>query len=359
MDEVHSPATSDATDRSLFILLPPSVNDMTLGLSNAELSTGRQHLLDLMVKLLDTGVQAYVDIPQIAVIGSQSAGKSSLIEAIAGITLPRASGTCTRCPTECQLRTASSPWTCTVVLRCTKDLHGEVMGEPLMIPFGSPIMSKDKVEERIRRAQRAILDPSTNYKKFLDGDDEDPPRPETRFSTNCVSLQISGIGVANLSFCDLPGLIASVSGGHTGDIDLVKKNLVSSYISSPSCIILLTIACKSDFEVQGAHWLAKEYDPAGKRTIGVLTKPDRIPAGEESRWLSFIHNKEEPLEHGWFCVKQPSSNELKKGITWHEARENETRFFSTTSPWRDLTRLTRSISGHPILLTGQVRCSRA
>jgi hypothetical protein len=79
-------------------------------------------------------------------------------------------------------------------------------------------------------------------------------------------------------------LIASVGrGGNTDDIKLVES-LVTSYIKKPSCIILLTVACESksslvsaciylparsaDFENQGAHQIAKAYDPEGKRTIG-------------------------------------------------------------------------------------------
>jgi ABC-type branched-subunit amino acid transport system ATPase component len=50
----------------------------------------------LVVSYLCRRVDVDLDIPAIAVIGWQSAGKSSLIEAISGITLPRASGTCTR-----------------------------------------------------------------------------------------------------------------------------------------------------------------------------------------------------------------------------------------------------------------------
>ena len=84
-----------------------------VGLSNPQLSHGRRKMLDLVHKLQSTGyvwalclspllkactyrVQVNIDLPQIAVIGSQSAGKSSLIESISGITLPRAAGTCTR-----------------------------------------------------------------------------------------------------------------------------------------------------------------------------------------------------------------------------------------------------------------------
>ncbi|TFK33506.1 hypothetical protein BDQ12DRAFT_715805 [Crucibulum laeve] len=140
----------------------------------------------------------------------------------------------------------------------------------------------------------------------------------------------------DLSFCDLPGLIASVSReGKESDIKLVES-LVTSYILKPSCIILLTVACETDFENQGAHRLAKQCDPDGKRTIGVLTKPDRIPTGEESSWLPFIHNEKESLENNWYCVKQPGSSDIKQGITWAQARSREDEFFSMTPPWSEL-----------------------
>lgn len=149
-------------------------------------------------------------------------------------------------------------------LRFTTDDYGQPLGQARNEPFGEPIFDKAKVEERIRRAQRAILNPSTRPREFLEGDDEDPMERQLTFSTNCVSLEISGSDVADLSFCDLPGLfllmwvvlysltpvtlglIASVGkGGNAGDIDLVR-NLVTSYISKPSCIILLTVACESE-----------------------------------------------------------------------------------------------------------------
>lgn len=147
-----------------------------------------------------------MDLPQIAVIGVQSAGKSSLIESISGITLPRASGTCTRCPTECRLAYNDDSWQCAVSLRFITDRNGQPLDQVRNEPFGPVIFDKGEVEQRIRRAQRAILNPSTSVRDFLDGDDEDPPERQLSFSSNCVSLQISGKDVADLSFCDLPGM---------------------------------------------------------------------------------------------------------------------------------------------------------
>ncbi|KAG1746767.1 P-loop containing nucleoside triphosphate hydrolase protein [Suillus paluster] len=306
-----------------------------VGLSDPTLSSHRRRMLDLINRLHMTGVQTDMDLPMIAVIGSQSAGKSSLIESISGITLPRSAGTCTRCPTECKLSRSEGPWKCIVKLHITTGPSGQPC-DVTNVSFGSPITDKADVEDRIRRAQRAILSPSIDAQKFLydsDLDDRTAEEAELSFSKNSVSLEISGKDVADLSFVDLPGLIASVgSTGRDGDIDLVK-GLVASYIKRDSCVILLTVTCETDFENQGAHHLAKQYDPEGKRTVGVLTKPDRIPAGEENHWLRFIRNEQEPLVNHWYCVKQPGSQMLKTGISWAEARKQENDFFALTQPW--------------------------
>jgi hypothetical protein len=108
-------------------------------------------------------VQVDIDLPQIAVIGSQSAGKSSLIESISGITLPRAAGTCTRyysgslyvflwrysfaalrCPTECRLARSDSPWQCIVSLRRITGPDGQPLGQARTDRFGDVILRQGR-----------------------------------------------------------------------------------------------------------------------------------------------------------------------------------------------------------------------
>lgn len=174
-------------------------------------------------------VNVDIDLPQIAVIGSQSAGKSSLIESISGITLPRASGTCTRyveslysdfyytyvnlsCPTECRLSRKNGPWQCVVFLRfMVNPATGQPVGQARNIPFGEIIYDKSEVEDRIRRAQHAILNPKRSPKYFLDNDQDEIFESELSLS-NCVSMQISGPDITDLSFCDLPGLLVVLCG---------------------------------------------------------------------------------------------------------------------------------------------------
>ncbi|KIK82818.1 hypothetical protein PAXRUDRAFT_832134 [Paxillus rubicundulus Ve08.2h10] len=309
-------------------------DDEGVGLSDPTKTHNRKEMLDLVNRLRNTGVQTDIDLPLIAVIGSQSAGKSSLIESISGITLPRSSGTCTRCPTECKLSHSDYPWKCIVKLHFSTDPKGVSIPVRLVL-FGAPITSKSLVEDRIRRAQRAILNPSVDSNKYLHGDNVSDEN-EVSFSKNYVSLEISGRGLADLSFVDLPGLIASVGrAGDERDIELVKS-LVTSYIKKDSCVILLTVACETDFENQGAHHLAKTYDPEGKRTVGVLTKPDRIQPGDELSWLRILRNETEPLVNNWYCVKQPASQTLSRGITWEDARRQENEYFTMTQPWNSL-----------------------
>ncbi|KAH8110473.1 P-loop containing nucleoside triphosphate hydrolase protein [Phellopilus nigrolimitatus] len=310
-------------------------SNLGVGLLDERISFRRRRMLNLVDRLHSVGLQSDIDLPQIAVIGSQSAGKSSLVEAFTGIKLPRASGTCTRCPTECLLKYSNGPWTCKVSLRFIKDINGKALGQAKNVEFGPLITDRDEVEERLRRAQRAILNPAYDYNDFLGGFEAETP--ELSFSENYVSVQIHGPTLTDLSFCDLPGVIASVGrNGRQDDVDLIKS-LSIRYIEKPSCVILLTVSCETDFEVQGAFELARKYDPEGRRTIGVLTKPDRIEEGEEHRWIQYVKNEEEPLELGWFCVKQPDPAQLRRGITWEEARAKEKTFFTTKEPWCSLT----------------------
>lgn len=162
-------------------------------------------------------------------------------------------------------------------LRFITDPQGQPLGQARNHIFGGVIHDKAQVEDRIRRAQVAILNPSIPIKQFLEGDDLKAYNNELSFSNNAVSLQISGPDVADLSFVDLPGkpmlsychiwlflflkiknlmylnigLIASISSNSSGnsangsnDIALVQS-LVTSYIKKPNCIILLAVACES------------------------------------------------------------------------------------------------------------------
>lgn len=79
------------------------------------------------------------------------------------------------------------------------------MAQPRTVQFGNPILKKSDVTERIRRAQLAILNPSHDHERYLEGSWEENASREISFSSNCVCLHIAGKELEDLSFVDLPG----------------------------------------------------------------------------------------------------------------------------------------------------------
>src|SRR5271156_236333 len=121
-------------------------------------SLSRGKLNDIVKSLRDCGTEELIKLPKIAVIGNQSAGKSSLIEAISRIKVPRASGTCTRCPMEVALsRSDVEQWKCKVSLRFEHDSVPE--GKSMGTHFFAETCHRDNVPLILRRAQLAILNP--------------------------------------------------------------------------------------------------------------------------------------------------------------------------------------------------------
>jgi hypothetical protein len=78
---------------------------------------------------------------------------------------------------------------------------------------------------------------------------------------------------------------------------------------------------------------------------GVLTKPDRIPPGEESIWISKIQSGRKDGGIEYYSVKNPESQEIRNGITYEQAREKEAEFFSTKAPWSNLEWLYKQCLG--------------
>jgi len=95
------------------------------------------------------------------------------------------------------------------------------------------------------------------------------------------------------------------------------------------------ISCETDFENQRAGHIVLRNPGIRQRTVGVLTKVDRIEpgSGPAHKWLRLLQGRENVLPQGWFCVKQPDLEQLQRGITWEEARLGEQEFFAMTSPW--------------------------
>ncbi|KAL2911333.1 hypothetical protein HK105_209197, partial [Polyrhizophydium stewartii] len=233
-----------------------------------------RRLLELVNALRGAGAHMDIDLPTVVVCGNQSVGKSSLIEAVCGIELPRSDGTCTRCVTEVRLAEhppappgagadaagaaaappPATPWSCTLRLRFEFDGHGRPLPAVREVPFGPPLADRALVPLAVRRAQKALLNPSTDPARFeahAFGDDgaDDARANELAFTRNVVCLDVVGAGV-NLALVDLPGIIRSVDRKEdAGSIEMIQ-DLVRTYIARERTIIVAAITCKDEIENQ-------------------------------------------------------------------------------------------------------------
>ncbi|CAE7747192.1 MX2 [Symbiodinium necroappetens] len=301
--------------------------------------------METIRQLRGLGVDADVDLPRICVIGKQSSGKSSVMEALTGIEVPRAAGTCTRCAFEIYTASSAVDFECTVSVRCAE--------QPRLVLAES--QEKSEVAEMLRLAQELLLNSAglEKYQRKLQKqrakqgkqgpltleslrcaahpenyeDDEDGRRP---FTTDVVQVDIKGKGFKDLQLIDLPGLIAS------GGEELVEliRDLCCEYLKRENTLIAMCCPFDDDLENQEVRSLAKRYDPDGLRTVGILTKPDKIPEGLEAQRRSLLRNPEGPyrLRHGYFAVKNPAQPAIQRGITAREARAEEADFFGK---WQD------------------------
>ncbi|KAF3152612.1 hypothetical protein TWF569_002918 [Orbilia oligospora] len=281
-------------------------------------------------------------LPRIAVIGNQSAGKSSLIEAISGIRVPRYAGTCTRCPLEITLTEDTSPlapWKCKVSLRFHKTYNPKKKGDPwtevqhTQHPFMS-IDDPENVEAVIIRAQLAILNPSRHWGDFTSMPVQivgNTATTEVPFSPNVICMEITGNNVPNLSFIDLPGIIHVTERKEEEYLIKLVRNLVEGYIKQEDCLILLAMTMKDDAVNQSAAQMARKLGP--NRTIGALTKPDTVLGGEHDQWIKILRGHEHRLPHGYFVTRQPSQQQLLRRISHAEARRLEDDFFNGEDPW--------------------------
>ncbi|KIJ68611.1 hypothetical protein HYDPIDRAFT_146952 [Hydnomerulius pinastri MD-312] len=303
-------------------------------LPDSKYAIRRKELLALVKQLRAIGAQADLDLPRIAVIGNQSAGKSSVVEAISGISVPRDAGTCTRCPMECRMASSDGPWSCRISIRWEFDDKGRPENSVSEVPFGDVIHDKGEVELALRRAQAAVLHPGIPATQFLGLSAEKLRNVKgftLAFSRNVVCIDLEGPDLTDLSFIDLPGIIQNAE----PEIVKLVEDVVTSNIQG-NTIILVALPMTDDIENQKALRLAQTEDSAGRRTIGVLTKPDQLAVTStkaRANWLEVLEGRKHQLLHGYYCTRQPDDAERAEGITPAESRAAEAKFFSSTTPW--------------------------
>ncbi|KAG7030906.1 Dynamin-related protein 3A [Cucurbita argyrosperma subsp. argyrosperma] len=248
-------------------------------------------LQDIFAQL---GSQSTIELPQVAVVGSQSSGKSSVLEALVGRDfLPRGSEICTRRP---------------LVLQLLQTKTEEEYGEFLHLP-GKRFYDFSE----IRREIQSETDREAGGNKGV--------------SDKQIRLKIFSPNVLDITLVDLPGITKVPVGDQPSDIEARIRTMIMSYIKVPSCLILAVTAANSDLANSDALQIAGNADPDGIRTIGVITKLDIMDRGTDARNL--LQGKVIPLRLGYVGVVNRSQEDILLNRSIKDALMDEEKFFRT------------------------------
>ncbi|POI33023.1 hypothetical protein CIB84_003224 [Bambusicola thoracicus] len=227
--------------------------------------------IDLVDSLRMLGIGNDLMLPAITVIGDRNCGKNSVLEALSGVALPRDKGVITRCPLELKLKKITAPqeWKGVIYYRKTE----------------IQLQNASEVKKAIRKAQDIVA--GTN------GD----------ISGELISLEIWSPDVPDLTLIDLPGIAREAVGNQPQDNAQQIKTLLKKYIGCKETIIVVVVPCNVDIATTEALKMAREVDPMGERTLGILTKPDLVDKGTEETVLKIMRNEVIPLRKGYMIVK--------------------------------------------------------
>ena len=285
---------------------------------NGLCSKGQLDLLDSVDCLRSQGISHYVSLPQIIVCGDQSSGKSSVLEAISGVSFPTKSNLCTRFPTELVLRKTSHIGVSVSIV----PHHSRSECEQLSLgSFHEQLDGFDGLPVLIENA-KAAMGISTHGKAF---------------SKDLLRIEVSGPDRPHLTIVDLPGLIHSETKQQSAsDVELVQ-DVVQTYMKEPRSIILAVVSAKNDYANQIVLKLARNADQKGNRTLGVITKPDTLVPDSESEamYVSLARNQDVEFRLGWHVLKNMDSEMGEWSLIDRDVKEEA--FFSQ-GIWEELSR---------------------
>nr|XP_044613529.1 dynamin-3 isoform X6 [Equus asinus] len=262
-----------------------------------------EELIPLVNRLQDAfsalGQSCLLELPQIAVVGGQSAGKSSVLENFVGRDfLPRGSGIVTRRPLVLQLVTSKAEY--------AEFLHCK----------GKKFTDFDEVRHEIE----AETDRVTGMNKGI--------------SSIPINLRVYSPHVLNLTLIDLPGITKVPVGDQPPDIEYQIREMIMQFITRENCLILAVTPANTDLANSDALKLAKEVDPQGLRTIGVITKLDLMDEGTDAR--DVLENKLLPLRRGYVGVVNRSQKDIDGKKDIKAAMLAERKFFLSHPAYRHI-----------------------
>ncbi|KAA8584545.1 hypothetical protein FQN60_008330, partial [Etheostoma spectabile] len=303
---------------------------------------GMEDLIPLVNRMQDAfsaiGQNANLDLPQIAVVGGQSAGKSSVLENFVGRQKEREMESYREREREREIVHLSfepfqlSSSICLLVLMLD------------FLPRGSGIVTR-------RPLVLQLINSPTEHAEFLHCKgkrftDFDEVRQEIEAETDRITgankgispvpinLRVYSPNVLNLTLVDLPGMTKVPVGDQPADIESQIREMLMQFVTKDNCLMLAVSPANSDLANSDALKIAKEVDPQGMRTIGVITKLDLMDEGTDAK--DILENKLLPLRRGYIGVVNRSQKDIDGRKDINAAMAAERKFFLSHPAYRHL-----------------------
>ncbi|KAK2977187.1 hypothetical protein RJ640_008812 [Escallonia rubra] len=288
--------------------LSMSDNDMPVAPVHAPLVSSYNDrirpLLDAVDKLRHLKVmQEGIHLPTIVVVGDQSSGKSSVLESLAGISLPRGQGICTRVPLIMRLQHVPNPRA-----EIYLEFHGKIVPTDETCVAEAIILATDEIAGN-----------------------------GMGISHTPLTLVVKKNGVPDLTMVDLPGITRVPVHGQPEDIYEQISNIIVEYIKPEESIILNVLSSTVDFPTCESIRMSQRVDRLGQRTLAVVTKADKAPEGLREKVTADDVN----IGLGYVCVRNRIGDE-----SYEEARLEEARLFEVHPL---LSKIDKSMVGIPVL----------
>ncbi|XP_076127301.1 dynamin-1-like protein isoform X3 [Alosa pseudoharengus] len=250
-----------------------------------------------------------IQLPQIVVVGSQSSGKSSVLESLVGRDfLPRGSGIVTRRPLVLQL------------------VH---------VP---PLEERGKQDNGIKaeewgtflHCKNQIFTDFSEICKEIELETDRGTGENKGISPEPIYLKIYSPNVLNLTLVDLPGITKVPVGDQPEDIEAQVQEMIISFISNPNSLILCVSPANSDLATSEGLKLAREVDPEGRRTLLVVSKLDLMDAGTDA--LEVLLGRVIPVRLGIVGVVNRSQHDLNTKKSLDDCAKDEQAFLQRHYP---------------------------
>jgi GTP-binding protein EngB required for normal cell division len=288
----------------------PKLSDASL---NGLRSFDQLSLVNAIDSLRSSGIDHYVSLPQIIVCGDQSSGKSSVLEAISGVPFPIKSTICTRFPIELVLRNAPVE---ALEVRIVPHQSRSESDQQSLLSFNKTLESISDIPELINSAKSAMT----------------VLTPGMSFSRDILRIEIHGPEGPHLTIVDLPGLIHSETKDQSVDDVTLIQEVVQVYMKQERTIILAVVSAKNDHANQMVLRLCRTIDPRGRRTLGIVTKPDTLLQGSptEQKFISLVKNDDIKFSLGWHVLRNLDSEEGSYSLEHRNTREE---YFFSRGNW--------------------------